>query len=205
MPTLPDAVADQVLFEIASSYPRATAAGGDARCDRLAGGRMAWEDYEAGMRIDHGERRQITSSHMQLPNLTQNTAKVHFAEGRVDAGSPVVATGIVYGGHVMSMADAQAYYGLERTLGVVAINAGKHVAPCFEGESITSWSVVQRKLPVPGRTDIGLLVIRTIAAKNMPAGTFPDVGANGRYPTGTTIDHDQRPQAQRRDRCRARL
>jgi hypothetical protein len=29
-------------------------------------------------------------------------------------------------------------------------------------------------MEVPGRSDIGLLRIRTVAAKNMPAGSFPD-------------------------------
>lgn len=192
VPELPEAVPDQVLCELAAAYPgaasagSATGTGGGPSAAALAGGHRTWDDYEVGMRINHGERRQITSAHMELPNLTQNTAKVHFAEGRVDCDSSVVATGIVYGGHVMSMADAQAYYGLERTIGVIAINNGRHVAPCFEGESVAAWSVVQRKLAVPGRQDIGLLVVRTVAAKNMPAGGFPDKDAKGRYPLAPT-------------------
>lgn len=186
IPDMPEAVDVAVLVEIAGAYPRGPAV--EARRDRLAGGSMSWDDYEAGMRISHGERRQITSAHMELPNLTQNTAKVHFAEGRVDEASPVAATGIVYGGHVMSMADAQAYYGLERTRGLIAINNGRHVAPCFEGESVACWSSIERKIAVPGRDDIGLLVVRTIAAKNQAAGSFPDKDANGRYPSiATTI------------------
>ena len=189
VPELPDAVADGVLYEMASAYPRAATVTNVPAPAVLMGGRMTWDDYAIGMRINHGERRQITSAHMELPNLTQNTAKVHFAEGRVDTDSSVTATGIVYGGHVMSMADAQAYYGFERTLGVIAINNGKHVAPCFEGESVAAWSVVEGKLAVPGREDIGLLVVRTVAAKNMPAGSFPDKDAKGQYPTvSTTID-----------------
>ncbi len=186
VPDMPAAVAVDVLNEIAAAYPHRAAPDAAPHANRISTAGMGWEDYAVGMRISHGERRQITSAHMELPNLTQNTAKVHFAEGKVDEASPVVATGIVYGGHVMSMADAQGYYGFENTLGVIAINSGKHVAPCFEGESVASWSVVEGKLAVPGRQDIGLLVVRTVAAKNMPAGSFPDKDAMGRYPTTTT-------------------
>ena len=51
---------------------------------------------------------------------------------------------------------------------------------------MASWSVVEGKLAVPGREDIGLLVVRTVAAKNMPAGSFPDKDAKGQYPTAST-------------------
>lgn len=187
VPDMPAAVAVDVLGEIACTYPRRAPAGIAPYAAKMTEAGMRWEDYAEGMRINHGERRQITSAHMELPNLTQNTAKVHFAEGKVDEASPVVATGIVYGGHVISMADAQAYYGFENTLGVIAINNGKHVAPCFEGESVASWSTVEGKLAVPGRDDIGLLVVRTVAAKNMPAGSFPDKDAKGQYLAATTI------------------
>jgi 2-methylfumaryl-CoA hydratase len=187
VPDMPVAVAAEVLCEIACAYPGRGSTQSAPFAAKLADAGLRWEDYAVGMRIDHGERRQITSAHMELPNLTQNTAKVHFAEGKVDEASPVVATGIVYGGHVMSMADAQAYYGFENTLGVIAINNGKHVAPCFEGESVAAWSVVEGKLAVPGREDIGLLVVRTVAAKNMPAGSFPDKDAKGQYTIAATI------------------
>lgn len=189
IPDLPDAVDVNVLNAIASTYPHAATASTRPELAKLAGSDVNWGDYEVGMRINHGERRQITSGHMELPNLAQNTAKVHFAEGKVDEDSPVLATGIVYGGHVMSMADSQSYYGFENTLGVIAINNGKHVAPCFEGESVASWSLVKEKLAIPGRSDIGLLVVRSVVAKNMAAGSFPDKDAKGQYPTAaTTID-----------------
>lgn len=186
IPEMPEAVDDGVMLNMASAHPRRPADGSRVEIAKLAGNGSMWEEFEAGMRISHGERRQITSNHMELPNLTQNTAKVHFAEGRVDEASPIAATGIVYGGQVMSMADAQAYYGFENALGIVAINFGRHVAPCFEGESIASWSMVQRTIAVPGRSDIGLIVVRTVAAKNMPAGSFPDKDEKGRYPSAAT-------------------
>ncbi|MEZ5856258.1 MAG: MaoC family dehydratase [Hyphomicrobiaceae bacterium] len=188
VPDMPQAVEPRVLQEIASTYPDCAAANRELAATNLAGSSLDWESYQPGMRINHGERRQITSAHMELPNLTQNTAKVHFAEGRVDETMPVQASGIVYGGQIMSMADAQSFYGLENTLGVVAINGGRHVAPCFEGESIAAWSLVTNKLEVPNRPDVGLLTVRTLAAKNMPAGSFPDKDAAGRYPsTAVTI------------------
>ncbi|MFV0295495.1 MAG: MaoC family dehydratase [Hyphomicrobiaceae bacterium] len=182
IPDMPEAVDASVLQSIVATYPKPKAGAG-LDLARLAGSPHGWDDYAVGMKINHGERRQITSAHMELPNLTQNTAKVHFAEGRVDVTMPVEASGIVYGGHVMSMADAQSFYGIENAIGLVAINGGRHVAPCYEGESVAAWSEVTGKLEVPGRSDIGLLTVRTVAVKNTPAGTFADMDAKGRYPS----------------------
>lgn len=188
IPSMPEAVDQKVLIDIACSYPKIDGANQDPENIKRSGSPMGWEQYDVGMRISHGERRTIGPNHVELPNLTQNTARVHFAEGEISAGSPVKGSGIVYGGDVMSMADAQSFYGLENTLGVIAINKGAHTAPCYEGESVAAWSEIKQKMEIPGRDDIGLLVVRTVAAKNTPAGTFPDKDATGKYPqTPTSI------------------
>ena len=74
----------------------------------------------------------------------------------------------------MCMADEQSYYGFENTVAMLGLLKGAHTTPCFEGETVAAWSEVVDKIEVPGRVDIGILLVRTVGAKNQPAGGFPD-------------------------------
>ena len=141
----------------------------------LAGSPHLWEDYAVGERIDHVDGMTIEEScHMSATRLYQNTAKVHFNQHAEKDGR--FGRRIVYGGHVISLARALSFNGLANALRIAAINGGRHVNPCFAGDTVYAWSEVRGKDELPGRGDAGALRLRTIAAKDRPCGDFPTEG-----------------------------
>jgi 2-methylfumaryl-CoA hydratase len=140
--------------------------------DGLAGSPYRWGDYLIGERIDHMDGFTVEEAEHQIAcRLYGNTAKVHFngyaeAQGRFGRR-------LVYGGHVISLARALSFNGFGNAFHVAAINGGRHVAPCFAGDTVFAWSEVLDVAEVTGRRDVGALRLRTVATKDRPAGDFP--------------------------------
>jgi 2-methylfumaryl-CoA hydratase len=130
------------------------------------------DDYAAGERIDHVDGVTVEEAeHQMATRLYQNTARVHFNAFAEAAGK--FGARLVYGGHVISMARALTFNGLANAFALAAINAGRHAAPVFAGDTIFAWSEVKETAPVSGRDDIGLIRLRTVATKNEPCPGFP--------------------------------
>lgn len=147
-----------------------------------------WDDYEAGEKIDHVDGVTIEEAeHMMATRLYQNTAKVHF--NQFTEGQGRFGRRLIYGGHVISLARALSFNGLGNAVLVAAINGGRHVAPCFAGNTVFAWSEVLAKAPLEGRDDIGALRLRTIATKDLPCGAFPGPLEKG-YAEGVILDLD---------------
>ena len=51
-------------------------------------------------------------------------------------------------------------------LQIAAINGGRHVSPCFAGDTVYAWSEILEKAELPGRADVGALRTRLVAVKN---------------------------------------
>jgi len=155
----------------------------------LAGSPHFWEDYEAGEKIDHVDGMTIEEAeHQMATRLYQNTAKVHF-DALLQKESRF-GRRLIYGGHIISLARALSFNGLANAFKVVAINAGRHVAPTFAGDTIYAWSEVLEKLEPTGRGDVAALRVRTVAAKDTPCADFPDKDAEGKYLPSVVLDFD---------------
>ena len=155
----------------------------------VAGARWRLEDYEVGERIDHVDGMTIEEAeHRIATRLYQNTARVHFDQHREQHGR--FGKCIVYGGHVLSLARALAWSGLETVVAIVGINGGTHANPCFAGDTIYAWSEVLDRKPLPGRDDLGALRLRLVAAKDHPCHDFPLKGEDGRYRGEVLLDFD---------------
>jgi 2-methylfumaryl-CoA hydratase len=162
----PDAVVPPLAGAVAAA-DIAVPAGLDAsRYDpSLSGSPALWEDYAVGEAIGHGAGMTIEEScHMMATRLYQNGARVHFDQHAAAQGR--FGRRVVYGGHVISLARALSANGLANALKLVAIHGGRHVAPTFAGDTIHGWSEVLEKAALPGRDDLGLLRLRTLALKN---------------------------------------
>jgi 2-methylfumaryl-CoA hydratase len=61
-------------------------------------------------------------------------------------------------------------------LRIAAINGGRHLNPCFAGDTVYAWSQVTQKLELSGRRDAGALRVRTYATKDRPCADFPAEG-----------------------------
>jgi 2-methylfumaryl-CoA hydratase len=157
---------------------------------RGTGGATFFDDLEIGSRIDHGDGMTIEDAeHMMATRLYHNTARVHFNAQAEKGGR--FGRRIVYGGHVMSIARALSFNGLANAWFVRGINAGRHVAPCFAGDTIYAWSEIVGKAPAAAREDAGYLRVRTVATKDRPCADFPDrAGAEDAYDPAVILDLD---------------
>lgn len=157
--------------------------------ERLSGSPFDFEDYVVGERIDHVDGITIEEAdHRMATRLYQNTAKVHFNSHAQLAGR--YQRCLVYGGHVISIARSLAFNGLGSVLHVVGINGGRHVNPCFAGDTIYAWSEVLDAQPLPGRHRLGALRLRLVATKDRTCHDFPDKDDQGRYPDDVILDFD---------------
>jgi 2-methylfumaryl-CoA hydratase len=182
VPDLPAAVGPEEWTVPAGMNPR----GYDTA---LAGSPHLWEDYEAGERIDHVDGVTVEEAdHMLATRLYQNTARVHFNAHAERQGR--FGRRIVYGGHVISLARALTFNGLGNAIRVAVLNAGRHVAPTFAGDTVYAWSEVVDKLPVPGRADLGALRLRTVATRDCPCAYFPGKDTEGHYDPAVVLDLD---------------
>ncbi|MBV9331638.1 MAG: MaoC family dehydratase [Alphaproteobacteria bacterium] len=155
----------------------------------LSGSAHFWGDYQTGEKIDHVDGVTVEDSeHMMAARLYQNTARVHFNQFSEAKGR--FGKRLVYGGHVISLARALSFNGLENAMTIVAINGGRHVNPVFAGDTVFAWSEVLDKAEIPRRKDLGALRLRLVAAKNCPCTDFPDRDAAGAYPASIVLDFD---------------
>jgi 2-methylfumaryl-CoA hydratase len=155
----------------------------------LAGAPHRWGDYAVGERIDHIDGMTLEEAEQQIATrLYQNTAKVHFNQHEQAQGH--FKRRLVYGGVVISLARALSFNGLANAFHVAGINAGSHVTPCFAGDTVYAWSEILEKAELPGRSDIGALRVRLVAAKNRGCADFPFRNADGEYTDGVILDLD---------------
>ena len=138
-----------------------------------------WGDYAAGEKIDHADAMTLEEAEHQIATrLYQNTAKVHFNLHEQAQGQ--FKRRLVYGGVVISLARALSFNGLANAFHIAAINGGRHVAPCFAGDTVYAWSEVLETAEIPGRRDIGALRTRLVAVKNRSCAGFPFAQRQGR-------------------------
>ncbi len=137
----------------------------------LSGSPHRWSSYEVGEKIDHLDGMTIEEAEHQLATrLYQNTAKVHFNQH--EQGQGRFGRRLVYGGHIISLARALSFNGLENAFHVAAINGGRHVSPAFAGDTVYAWSEVLDKVRLD-RPDAGALRLRLVALKDKAAAGFP--------------------------------
>ncbi len=155
----------------------------------LAGSPYRWSDYQIGEKIDHEDGVTVEEAEHQLATRAfQNTAKVHFNQFSERQGR--FGRRLIYGGHVISLARALSFNGLGNAFHVAAINAGRHVAPLFAGDTVFAWSEIIDRQPLPERDDMGTLRIRLVATKDLPCVDFPHKGNDERYVDGVILDLD---------------
>ena len=155
----------------------------------LAGSRYRWGDYEPGERIDHVDGMTLEEAEHQIATrLYQNTAKVHFNQHTEAKGR--FGKRIVYGGVIISLARTLSFNGLANAFHLAPINGGRHVSPCFAGDTVYAWSEVLEKAELPGRKDVGALRTRLVAVKDRDCASFPLKREDGQYEEGVLLDLD---------------
>lgn len=166
-----------------------------ARFDTTAtGSAAAWEDYEPGQRVAHPQGMTLEEAEHQLATrLYQNTARVHFNQYQQQSSRH--GRRIIYGGHIISVAHALSFDGLENAVGMAAWNGGSHTNPTFAGDTLFAWTDVLDRIEI-GRGDLGALRLRLVAVKNVdpsqedvPLKTTDESGRE-RYAPNVVLDLD---------------
>ncbi|HSR80968.1 MAG TPA: MaoC family dehydratase [Hyphomicrobiaceae bacterium] len=171
---------------LGKAVPRLAAGGYDFA---LAGAPHRWGDYTVGEKVDHADAMTLEEAeHQTATRLYQNTAKVHFNLHEQAQGQ--FKRRLVYGGVVISLARALSFNGLANAFHIAAINGGRHVGPCFAGDTVYAWSEVLERAELPGRSDIGALRTRLIAVKNRSSATFASHNAEGAHEENVLLDLD---------------
>ncbi len=133
----------------------------------VTGGRWFFEDYRAGERILHADAMTIEEAeHAMATRLYQNTARLHFNLHMMQADKRF-GRRLMYGGHVISVARALAFNGLENALGMLAWNGGAHANPTFAGDTLYAWTDVLETTDLAGCPGAGSLRLRLVAVKNV--------------------------------------
>jgi 2-methylfumaryl-CoA hydratase len=157
--------------------------------NELAGSTARWDDYETGERIDHMDGVTIEEAeHQMATRLYQNTARVHFNQHTESKGR--FGRRLIYGGHIISLVRALSFNGLANAFHIAAINAGRHVAPAFAGDTVYAWSEILEKAELPGRDDVAVLRVRTIGLKDRDARDFPLMADENTPEEGVVLDLD---------------
>ena len=160
VPDLPDSVAVSAL-----PVPKRLNLGLFEAVGWATGGSALWDDYDVGERIHHLDGMTIDESdHTMATRLYQNTAKVHFNQHAMQSSRH--GKRLIYGGHIISVAHALSYNGLENVLHMAAWNSGTHANPTFAGDTIYAYTDVLAKEVIEGRDDLGALRLRLVAVKN---------------------------------------
>jgi 2-methylfumaryl-CoA hydratase len=134
----------------------------------VTGGQYLWNDYVVGERINHPAGMTISDSdHTLATKLYQNNARLHFDD--VMMKNTAFGRRLMYGGHIISLCRALSNDGLENALSILAINGGTHCNPSFGDDTIYTWTEVLDKWDVPNRNDVGVLRLRMVGVKNIPA------------------------------------
>lgn len=160
----------------------------------VTGGRWWWRDYEPGERIHHIEGVAVEEAeHQMAARLYQNTARAHFnAHALKDSR---FGKRVIYGGHVISIARALSFNGLENVLRILAFNGGTHSNPTFAGDTLFAWTDVLERIDL-ARSDAGALRLRLVAVKNADPNTeeqpFKEADDSGRerYHPNVVLDLD---------------
>ena len=153
----------------------------------LSGSSRRWESYAVGEKIDHLDGMTIEEAEHQLAaKLYQNNSRVHFNQHEQAQGR--FGRRLVYGGHIISLARALSFNGLENAFHVAAINAGRHVSPAFAGDTVYAWSEVLDKVRL-NRMDAGALRLRLVALKDKAAASFA-LKTGDQYDPAVLLDLD---------------
>lgn len=153
----------------------------------LGGAPYAFEDYAIGEKIDHVDAMTVEEAEHQIATrLYQNTAKVHF-DALAQAGSRF-GKRLIYGGVAISIARALSFNGLANAAYLLALNAGRHVAPLFAGDTVYAWSEVLDRADLS--PTLGALRLQLVATKNRPCPDHPYKTAAGDYEEGVILDLD---------------
>lgn len=119
-----------------------------------------FEDFNAGDVIEHSRGRVITTEHVALTAMLDNTSQVHCNQFLIDQNPEKFIGGqlIVYGGIPFNLCLGLSCPDVsDNALGDIVYTSGRHTAPVFAGDTVFASTEIRAKRDWPERTDLGIV------------------------------------------------
>jgi 2-methylfumaryl-CoA hydratase len=127
-----------------------------------------FEDFEVGTRIEHSRGRTMTSEHIHLTAILDNTSQVHCNQFMIDLDPEQYVGGelLIFGGIPFTLCLGLSCPDVaDNSLGDAVYTTGRHTAPLFAGDTVFAATEVLARRDYPGRPDLGLLRTRLLGHK----------------------------------------
>ena len=119
-----------------------------------------FEDFNAGDIIEHSRGRVITTEHVALTAMLDNTSQVHCNQFLIDQNPEKYIGGqlIVYGGIPFNLCLGLSCPDVsDNALGDVLYTSGRHTAPVFAGDTVFAATEIRATRDWPDRPDLGIV------------------------------------------------
>lgn len=127
-----------------------------------------FEDLEPGTRIEHSRGRTVTSEHIAMTAILDNTSQVHCNQFMIDLDPKQYVGGqlIVFGGIPFTLCLGLSCPDVgDNALGDVVYTTGRHTAPLQAGDTVFAATEILAKQDHPTRPDLGLVSTRLFGHK----------------------------------------
>jgi 2-methylfumaryl-CoA hydratase len=119
-----------------------------------------FEDFNAGDVIEHSRGRTVTTEHIGLTAILDNTSQVHCNQHMIDQHPERYIGGqlIVYGGIPFNLCLGLSCPDVgDNALADLIYTTGRHTGPLFAGETVFASTEIKAAREFPGRPDLGVL------------------------------------------------
>lgn len=127
-----------------------------------------FEDFEPGTRIEHWRGRTMTSEHIHLTAVLDNTSQVHCNQHMIDLNPKQYVGGrlIIFGGIPFTLCLGLSCPDVhDNALGDLIYTTGRHTAPLFAGDTVFAATDILGKRDHASRADVGILATRLLGHK----------------------------------------
>jgi 2-methylfumaryl-CoA hydratase len=118
------------------------------------------EDFTVGDVIEHSRGRTMTTEHIALTAMLDNTSQVHCNQYMIDQNPDRYVGGqlIIFGGIPFNLCLGLSCPDVaDNSLGDIAYKTGRHTAPLFAGDTVFATTEITAVRDYPGRPDLGVL------------------------------------------------
>ena len=126
----------------------------------LSNGDTYFEDFTPGDVIEHSRGRTMTSEHIALTAMLDNTSQVHCNQYMIDQNPERFVGGqlIIFGGIPFQLCLGLSCPDVaDNSLGDLVYKTGRHSAPLFAGDTVFAATEIVAKHDFTGRPDLGVL------------------------------------------------
>ena len=166
-----------------------------AAMSHLSSADSYFEDFEPGTRIEHSRARTMTSEHIWLTGILDNTSQVHCNQNMIDVDPEQYVGGelIIFGGIPFTLCLGLSGPDIgDNALSDIVYKTGSHTAPLFAGDTVYAATDILAVGDHPARPDLGIVETRLLGFKYQrdEGATHDDAPAGWKKTKIFTLDRD---------------